>query len=1003
MKRIYEMVLERSLLFIILIITISIFGIYTFLTVEQREIPETEVNIINITTAWPGADKQDVENNITEVIESRIFSVAGVEDVSSVSQDDISVLNLQLSDSADAESALNEVNNLMGTLAGSFPENAAEPEVESISNAFPLLSYQFHSEDMANLYDVRGDIEKLKREVAQMDGIDGVTVKGYTDKEFEIDLDREAMAAAEVNPNQILSEINASLNPVIPGQEEDDGNIIRLSFEDGTPLEVLRQVRIGTESTPLTEIANIEETMGDPEDIVEYEGDRAVSFTVFLSKGQDVPSVSKDVEAVVDERVSELPDTVDVTTLSSERENVEDIFVGLYLSLGIALVAVILSTSLGLSLIGSTTVMATVLLSVIIGIIPVPWFGVDLNQISIIGLIIALGILVDDSIVVNDNIERRFTLGDDRLDGVYNGVREVAPSVISSTLAIVFTFTPLLLLSGANGDFIKALPSILITTMIMSTVLALTFVPAVRYLLNRKKAPAHPGLLGRLFAKGGDLYADKILPAIIKRPLITFFAVLVIGILSIGLVRFTPFEFFPEADRSEVTVDLIFDEEQTIDQTHDDANEVVDYMTAEMPHIEAVSLFAGTGLPNLFGASLDQSGANTAQVALEINKEQISASETINKYESQLREAFPEATIFMDTIVQGPPAGAPVTVEIYEEDLALLAEQATDLKATLEEEGALVTTNLGESVPTINYNIDYEALEEDGISVSQVKNELNMLSQGIPIQDIIVEGEKRRTTLKYSDASEIEDVDIIKMTGEQPETFPLTDFVEVEETEDYKYIHHQDGDRTVELKVYADDEAAAEDAINSFGEQLPDSSELIVGGETSDQTDFFVEIGILFAVILVLVYLVIAIEFNSIVMPLIIVFSIFLAISGGIIGLFVTQTPISFLGVMGMVSLSGIVVRNSVVLLDFIEARRRSGAFAIEDAIYDSGRARFKPIALTTLTSIIALTPVALSGDVLFVPLAVTVIAGIAFSTVLSLIATPSLYYLYYKVRYRKG
>ncbi|MHC0551819.1 efflux RND transporter permease subunit [Salinicoccus sp. CNSTN-B1] len=485
--------------------------------------------------------------------------------------------------------------------------------------------------------------------------------------------------------------------------------------------------------------------------------------------------------------------------------------------------------------------------------------------------------------------------------------------------------------------------------------------------------------------------------------MITFFAVLVIGILSIGLVRFTPFEFFPEADRSEVTVDLIFDEEQTIDQTHDDANEVVDYMTAEMPHIEAVSLFTGTGLPNLFGASLDQSGANTAQVALEINKEQISASETINKYESQLREAFPEATIFMDTIVQGPPAGAPVTVEIYEEDLALLAEQATDLKATLEEEGALVTTNLGESVPTINYNIDYEALEEDGISVSQVKNELNMLSQGIPIQDIIVEGEKRRTTLKYSDASEIEDVDIIKMTGEQPETFPLTDFVEVEETEDYKYIHHQDGDRTVELKVYADDEAAAEDAINSFGEQLPDSSELIVGGETSDQTDFFVEIGILFAVILVLVYLVIAIEFNSIVMPLIIVFSIFLAISGGIIGLFVTQTPISFLGVMGMVSLSGIVVRNSVVLLDFIEARRRSGAFVIEDAIYDSGRARFKPIALTTLTSIIALTPVALSGDVLFVPLAVTVIAGIAFSTVLSLIATPSLYYLYYKVRYRKG
>ncbi|MFC3418775.1 efflux RND transporter permease subunit [Salinicoccus hispanicus] len=1002
MKHLFEAIIKRSLLFIILIFTISIFGIYTFLTIDQREIPETEVNLINVTTAWPGADKNDVETNITDIIESEIFSIDGVDSVSSVSQDGVSVLTLELSDSVESKDVLNAVNNLAGGFSGDLPENAAEPVVQSLSNTFPLLSYQFHAGERAELDDIRSNLEALERDVLQMEGIDGVTVKGYTAESYTIALDRGAMAEATLDPNQILGEIEGALSPVILGQEEENGNIIRLSFEDETPVSVLEQVRIGPESTPLAELAEIEMRPDNPEDIVQYDEEPAVSFTVFLAPGQDVPSVSQNVEGVMDEAISDLPESIDVTNISSERENVEDIFTGLYMSLAIALIAVILSTSLGLSLSGSITVMTTVVLSIVIGLIPVPWFGVDLNQISVIGLIIALGILVDDSIVVNDNIERRFTLGDGRVDGVYNGVKEVAPSVISSTLAIVFTFSPLLLLSGANGDFIKALPSILIMTMLVSTVLALTFVPAARYLLGQRKVPEYPGLLGRLFTRGGDFYADRVLPAIIRRPLITFFTVLVIGALSLGLIRFTPFEFFPEADRSEVTVDLIFDESQTIGQTHDDANAVLDHILNEMPHVEAVSLFTGTGLPNLFGASLDQTGSNTAQIAIEIDKSQLSASETIDQYETPLREAFPEATLFMETIVQGPPAGAPITVELYEEDIDQLNEQTDTLRNRLEEDGALVTTNLGESVPTTRYSIDHQALEENGISISQVKNELNMLSSGIPVQGIIADGETREATLRYSDDSTIQNIDIVKMAGEQPETYPLSDFIEEDEIESPKYIHHRNGDRMVELQVYADDEAAAEESIESFRGELPGSSEMIIGGEASDQTDFFVEISILFGIILILVYLVIAIEFNSIIMPLIIVFSIFLAISGGIIGLFVTQTPISFLGIMGMVSLSGIVVRNAIVLLDFIEARRKSDAFDINEAIYESGRARFKPILLTTITSIIALTPVAFGGDALFVPLAVTVIAGIAFSTILSMIATPSLYYLYYKVRYRK-
>ena len=300
------------------------------------------------------------------------------------------------------------------------------------------------------------------------------------------------------------------------GQDVQDDEIIRLSFEDETALEVLEEVRIGEDRVPLLDVASIESVESTPADIVQYNGEDAISFTVFLSSEEDVPSVSENVESVINERFDSMPDSVTADNISSER-------------------------------------------------------------------------------------------------------------------------------------------------------------------------------------------------------------------LSVGLVRFTPFEFFPESDRSEVTVDLIFDEGQTIQKTHEDTEEILAHLLEDMDHMEGSSTFTGEGLPNLFGASLDQSGENTAQIALQIDKEQMSASATIDEYEAPLREAFPDAKIFMNTIIQGPPASAPITVEFFEEDLDTLSSGVAELTKQLENEGAIVTSSIGNPVETLQYSIDYDALEENDISISQVKNELNMI------------------------------------------------------------------------------------------------------------------------------------------------------------------------------------------------------------------------------------------------------------------------------------
>lgn len=1001
MKNIFQTLLERSRLIVILIFTIALMGIYTFLTIENREIPEIEVNVINITTPWPGADRADVETNITNVIESDIFGIEGLESVSSVSRDDVSVVTLELTDDADPDQVENDINNLLGQVGGDLPENAAQPRVDSVSNAFPLISYIFQSENGDGLDGLRGQVENLALDVTQMGGVNNVTVKGYDDQTVNINLDREALEDEQITPDEIIQEIDQSFTPVVLGTRVEGEQNIRLSFQDTAPLETFENIRVGEADILLTDIAEIERVPDEREDIVEHMGEAAVSFTVFLSPGEDVPSTSEDVEAVVEQHTDQFDDTISISVISSERENVEDIFQGLYISLLIALIAVIIGTSLGLSFIGSAVVMTTVVLSILIGLIPVPWMGVDLNQISVIGLIIALGILVDDSIVVNDNIERRLVNGDSKSDAMYNGVREVAPSVIASTIAIVLAFSPLLLLSGANGEFIRALPSILITTMVVSTILALILVPALRYIAPVRKVPDDAGIFGKTFTKLSGWYADKLVPKFIKRPLITFFIVFIISALSLGLFRFTPFEFFPEADRSEVTVDIIYDNGQTIEETHERANDVVDYLDETVDNLEGVTIFTGDGLPNLFGASLDQSGSHTAQLALYIDKEEMSASQVIDTYEEDLRDAFPEADIFMETIVQGPPEGAPVTLDLSNDDLGVLEADLETLRSTLEGEGAIVTSNLGRPVDTITYSIDEEALEDAELSISQVKNELNLLGQGVPVQEIIIDDEQVQSNMKYADEFSLEDIEIIKFSGDQPETFPLEDFVSTDDTNQYQAIAHDDGDRQVAMEVYNLEEGEVEEIVNGLSHSLSDGTDTVVGGEATDQTDFFVEIGVLFAVIVVLVYLVIAFEFNSLVLPLIIVFSIFLSISGGFIGLFVTQTPLSFMGVMGMVSLAGIVVRNAVVLVDFIEARRKDDSMDVNEAIIESGRARLRPIILTTITTIIALLPIALGGDALFEPLAVTIIAGIAFSSILSLIVTPSLYMIYYRLKYK--
>ena len=1008
-------ILERSKLFIFLILIFSIIGAYTFLTLPQREIPETPPSLVLVSTILPGAGPEEVETSITNPLEREIQKVDGITSMQSVSSNSASIITLELEDGKNPDELINSIQQQASNATSGFPDTAQETSVEKLDLTFPLVSYMFYG-DEEELADMDGALSDLSERVEGVSGVAGTTVKGLDTQQVLVELNSEELTANNLQPFEVLESLQQANQPLSLGTHDNGNEQVSLTVQRSEGIEKLEQLQVGAAAVPLADVATIEVVDQETTDIVTFEGEQAISYTVFLQTGQDVPSVDENVSEIIEAFAEDLPAGVQAEKYESQADNVNTIFDSLYVSLAIAVLAVLVVTTAGLTLYGSLAVALTVLASVLIGMIPIPFMGVDLNQISVIGLIIAIGILVDDSIVVNDNIQRRYKLGDSALDGAIIGVREVYPSIISSSLAIVVTFSPLLLLSGGNGAFIKALPSILITTIIASTVLSITLVPMMQYLKTKRKAKKisdTPGFLGKPLEKIALFYSNKVLRGVLKRPLLMGAGGLLIATGLLSLALFTPFEFFPAADREEVTMDVRLAEGTTIEETDAFLADLTEQVIAEDEHVAETAIFAGEGLPNLFSASMDNTGGNTGQVAFRIDRENTAAADFITKWQPELRERFPEAEIFLDTIVQGPPVGAPVTVDIKGEDIEELESLRDGLKEQMLEKGAdIVTDNLGDPVPAIEYVPNQDALQTNNIALSTVTNQLQLLTQGVPLYTIYEGQMPYEVFLKQSGIEGGEPIDLsqfdVPSLNEQgpPQLIPMDQLLTAEETESLAQIPHQQADRSITLRAFGevdDFENKMLDVVDAERESLPEGYELSTGGENSDQEAFFAEIGVLFLVVLLLVYLVIAFQFKSFSLPFLVLIAVYLGISGAILGLFLTQTPLSFLGVMGIVSLTGIVVRNAVVLIDFVEARRLSGDFDIKEAIIEAGYARIKPILLTSITSIIALVPVALSGDPLFEPLAITIIAGLAFSSLFTLVMIPALYLVFYRVNRKRN
>ncbi|WP_026690300.1 efflux RND transporter permease subunit [Alteribacter aurantiacus] len=1018
----FNSVIKKPKITLLFLLLVTIIGAITFTQLPQREIPEVTFDIGTISTPYPGASPEEVERRVTNPLEEELLNIDGIADISSVSTSGFSNIIVEISEQADRSQVFSTIQQTVSDVSSSFPEQVQEPDVSEEVQLGALSSYHLLSDDRENIYEVNGLIDEWEQEIQSIPGVQGTLVKGVPSEEVVIDIDFDALFEEGLQMPDVISALDEELNTAPLGIERVDDENVQLALPRTEELDALESLSLGLnmddEPVYLSDVGTVSLERVDEEDLITYEGTPAASFTVIPDAGVDIPGLHETVDERMEMLAADLPTNVELDLFYTQNTIVQEIFGDLAVSFLFAILAVIIVTLLGLNVSSAVIVSLAIPVSILIGLVPLPFLNVDLNQISIIGIIIALGILVDDAIVVGDNIQRKYQEGLSPLEGALEGSKEVRVSIITSTLAIVFTFLPLVFITGANGDFIRALPSVLITTIIASTIIALSLVPIYLIWLQRRKVRKQGttgieqpgvkvGLLGKQIDRLADWYSNTLLRRVVKHPVKVGLAGLVFCILCYGLIPFIPVVFFPSADRPEVTVEVRMPAGTPIEETENVLFDMEEFITSEDQNVIETAVYTGSGLPPLFGEGMNNTGEETGQVLLRVDRELQSAEATIDRWSDTLQEAYPDAVIELSSIEAGPPVGAPIAIKIQGpemDELKTLRDDLQDFIRSTPDSGNVVD-DLGDDRPTLLYEPNRDVMEENGITLNQISEQIGLATDGIPVgtfddglntydMQLIVNGDQEELVL--------EDFEIpsqVSGEGGMPEFIGLDELVTETRTEQTPLIARENGDRTITVRVFPGeaDQQELESEIESYVADVTTSGDfdndytISIGGETEDRSDFFVELAMLFIVVVFLIYIVMAIQFYSLVMPLLVMSTVFLAITGAIIGLFITQTGLGFMAMMGIVSLSGIVVRNSIVLIEFIEQRRREG-MALEDAVVNAGNVRLRPILLTAITAIAALLPVAFSGDVLFVPLAISIISGLLFSAVFTVILVPAFY-----------
>ncbi|MBN8669854.1 MAG: efflux RND transporter permease subunit [Chitinophagales bacterium] len=993
---------------LVIFIMIIALGLTTILNMPRSEDPELSAPTYPVVVVYPGTSPKDMEELVVDPLEKEISGLDDIKRVRSTIGDGIAVLMVEYKYSSDVDAKYQEVVRVVNSKRSELPADILNIDVQKWQPSdVNIMQIALISEnaprDKLKLY-----AERLQDELEKLNQLKNVKIHGLPEQQLRIELALEKLAQMHVPLNAIIGALQSEMANIPGGSVDAAGKTYNIktsgNYQNIEEIQNTVVYAANGKNIFLKDVAKVYYGYEDEKYHTRLNGHRCIFVVAAQKDGENISQTQKVYQPVLEQFKKTLPANIDMVQNFDQADNVNKRLSGLGTDFIIAILLVAI-TLLPLGSRPAIIVMISIPLSLSIGIVLLNVFGYNLNQLSIVGLVVALGLLVDDSIVVVENIERWMLQGHSRMEATLMATKQIGQAVVGCTVTLIIAFMPLVFMPEGAGDFIRGLPMAVIFSVLASMLVSLTIIP---FLSSRLLKEHHGNPEGNFFMRGlkkliHGSYA-KLLERALNKPWYTIGVAIAIFAGSIFVFQIIGFSLFPASEKPQFLVNITTPPQSNLAYT-DSVSMQIERELKKEEAVKFVSANIGKGNPRIYyNITQENERTDYSQLFVQLD-EHTSPDEKLQLIE-KLRAKwtpYPGAKVEVKNFEQGPPVVAPVEVRLFGDNLDSLRVVANRVEDMLKNtKGTIYVTNPVSTLKSdIRVKINKEKAQMLGVPTVNIDRTVRMAIAGLNIGQYSDENGNDYdllVTRTKAGRPTLDDLNNLYVNTYSGAAIPLSQIATMKLETSPVTINHNEKRRVVSVKANVQKGFLVDRVINDViaqmdKMQLPSGYSYEMGGEVESRKESF---GGFTTIIIVTVFLFIAVlilEFKTFKSTLIVLSVIPLGVVGAALALWITGNSLSFVAIIGLIALAGIEVKNTILLVDFTNQLREQG-MSLKDAIREAGEIRFLPIVLTSLTAIGGLIPIAISTNPLIAPLAIVLIGGLISSTLLSRIVTPVVYQL---------
>lgn len=1002
-KKIVELSIKQKGLLITLLCMIMIIGGVYYVELPKASFPKVTIPSAAVTAIAPGLTSEEIESEVTKKIENAVMDITGFKESSSSSMNNASSVVIRLKNSLSDEEVNNsfiELRQKMEAIKSELPATVSSITVNTDLVGSASLILAVSSDNVSNDELSERAIE-LQDKLKQIKGVSKVKVLGNSKSEISIVVNSVKLNQTNLSLTEIVQKISAnnSITPIGSVSLEDDNSISVNTSGRYSNMEQIENIIIGSTEQDtlirLKDIADIAYKDVDDNPYYLFNGTKSVTVALYFHEGLNVVSLGDETRQTVEDFKAKLPETIKVNEVYFQSDDVKFDIDNFVINLLEAVVIVMAIVMVGMNLRNGIVVALAIPLSIFASFIVMKLVGEEIHFMSLTALIMVLGMLGDSSIVVSDNIQTYIDSGIDKLEACIKGTKEVALSVFLSMVTAVMTFASMLTLSGVNRQVIIAIPVVIISCLVLSFIIAIFVAPMLCYIFlkhTNKSKKKKDGISLRLY--------NVVSEYTFRHKRLTIFVAIGITILFGIIMTNSTMDIMPKVNKEYVLIDIQNYQQDNFKQTEKLVSNVQNIINAQP---ETVSYYSGVGIgiPS-YSFAVSEKGASdgTGDIVVKIDLKKggrfKTTAEIVAFLQKEINASVSDAQVVVNQIGIIPDTGAPIGVNVYGDDMESMNEATSQITSILDgiEGVTSVTSDSYYSTNEYLINMNDTKMNSMGLLKSSIQNELNIAVSGRTAATSYDNGKEYNINVK-SDISGTDALENYKAKSSTGAKYMMKQFSDFDLSSRSNTIKHINGQRVITIGGYVQYGYNAGQLQSKFVKAIknietPDGV-IVDTTPSEDAAEAMGAMGIAGALSMAVIFFILYLQFKSIKHLLLIFSSLPLGVTSGMAAVYLSGYDLSFFVTLGIVSMLGIALANAIVLVDYINSERKKG-LSTSEACTSAGVKRLRAILMSTLTTVLGLIPLAMSGQVLFVPLAILLMAGLTSCMIFNLVMVPLLY-----------